>query len=368
MNKLLVDDSPLVFSPNLAATLNSSDAAIVLQQIHYWLVRKSGKLIDGVRWIYNRYSDWLEQFPWLTEWKLRKVMYQLRDAQIIKFEQKEVKQYKRRGWYTIDYETLNALYSSKCESTTHQNEKCPHIEVCTPHTSKEQKNSNTKELLTTNTHPTHPAAAIKKEFQEKKVSQAVMIGQTPQRTELVEVELVEVELEAEELLNLGEETCSAPAKHKEKLNLIDTVGIRLNAQLEGLVRNFTLESVKNAIAYYQQAKRTKEAKGQTINRPAGWLTDCLRQRWWETKSPEKTREEEEFSKWYEKAIAIGLVENLPISWLTQDRLGQFLVRQCKPGLFGAPYTLISWRELQHATTEFNQTEENTNNDDFEEFD
>lgn len=374
MNKLLIDESPLVFSPTLASTLNSCESAIILQQIHYWLVRKSGKVIDGVRWIYNRYSDWLEQFSWLTEWKLRKIMYKLRDAQILKFEQKEVKQYKRRGWYTIDYEKLDALYLLKCGHTTLRKEDNSHIEVCDPHTS-DTENSGTKELLTTSTHPPHPVAVIKKkclEYGNGEISQGVEVNQIPQTTELVEVELVKaeakVELEAGEPVNLGGDNYSAPAEQKEKLNLIKTVGIRLNAQLEVLVRKFTLENVKNAIAYYQQTKRTKEATGKTINRPAGWLTDCLRQRWGEPISPEKTQVEEEFSKWYEKAIASGLVENLPISWLSKDCSGQFLVRQCKPGLFGAPYTIIAWRELQHEITEQNQIEENTLHDDFEEFD
>lgn len=64
------------------------------------------------------------------------------------------------------------------------------------------------------------------------------------------------------------------------------------------------------------------------------------------------------------AIASGLVENVPIDWLSKDRYGQPLVRQRTPGLFGAPYKSIPWRDLLGATTEPAVTTEESNNDDF----
>lgn len=193
---------------------------------------------------------------------------------------------------------------------------------------------------TTNTHPPHPAAVLeKKREEEEENSQEVMNYQTPQSVD------EEVESEIQEPIDFGEDNFSARAEHEEKLDKIDDAGIRLNAQIKALVRDFTLEEVKNAIAYYRQTKRTKESKGQRIDRPAGWFTDCLRQRWWQTAPPEKTREEEEFEQWYEEAIASGLVEDVPISHLGKDQYGQLLVRQRKPGLFGMPYTPVPWREL-----------------------
>jgi hypothetical protein len=108
-----------------------------------------------------------------------------------------------------------------------------------------------------------------------------------------------------------------------------------------------LEEIKKAIAYYLQTKRTKESKGEKIDRPAGWLTDCLRQRWWQTaQEPEKTREQEEFEAWYAEAIASGIVEDIPLNYLSKDSYDQLLVRQRKPGLFGMPYTPVPWRELR----------------------
>jgi hypothetical protein len=193
----------------------------------------------------------------------------------------------------------------------------------------------------TDTHPPHPAAVFfKNSEEEEETSHEVMKCQAPQSVEK------EVELEPVELIDSGEDKFSARAEQSEKLDRIDEVGIRLNAQLEALVRDFTLVEVKQAIAYYLQTKRTKESKGQKIDRPAGWLTDCLRQRWWQTvQEPEKTRAQEEFEAWYAKAIASGIVEDVPVNYLSKDHYGQPLVRVPKPGLFGVPYTLVPWRDL-----------------------
>ncbi len=194
------------------------------------------------------------------------------------------------------------------------------------------------------------------------------------RVQKFTLELCPISESIQEEVELEEEVSSAPQgvdysepripEQERKLYLAEDCGIRVNAQLEALVRDFTLEEVKNATAYYRQTKRTKEAKGQKIDRPAGWLTNCLRESWWKTAEPEKTREQEEFETWYAQALASGLVENVPIDWLSKDRYGQPLVRQGTLGLFGAPYKSVPWRDLHGATTEPAVTTEESNNDDF----
>lgn len=374
-NKLLCTDKPLILSGSLAAALKSADAAIVLQQVHYWLSKKGGKIIDGVHWIHNTYEQWLEQFPWLTKWRIRKVFYSLRDTEILKFAQHDQHQYKRRGYYTIDYEKLNALQESMCEQHTHRSAKTQPIEMCNAHTSIEQENSLQKEFLTENTHPPHPAAASEEKIQEKEIQPEQMMTLTPQSAAVETVTETPTNSNQDEFFtSVDSEALSSnlQASQEAKLELINAAGIRLNVQLSALVQNFTLENIKNAIAYYQQTKENKERSGKTIKRPAGWLTDCLKHNWCNTKPQAQTKTETEFSNWYKNAIASGIVEDLPISWLTKDRNHDFLVRQRKPGLYGAPYTLISWRELQNQTPEPNQTKQNTKNpnpnDDFEEFD
>lgn len=127
--------------------------------------------------------------------------------------------------------------------------------------------------------------------------------QAPQRAEEnVEPEEEEVEPEQEE------EECSEPriAEHEQKLDLIEEAGIRLNAQLEALVRDFTLEALKNAIAYYRQTS-PHQGSERAEDRPTRRLAHRLESdsRWWKAAEPEKSREEEEFEKWYAEAIASG---------------------------------------------------------------
>lgn len=362
--KLLCTDKPRTMSGGLAALLKSADAALIMQQLHYWLIKKGGKIIDGIHWIYNTYEQWLDQMPWLSKWCLRKILYKLRDMGLVKFAQLDKHEYKRRGYYTIDYQKLEELASSSIGTLNllpHRSVECSHIDVQTTHTSLKQKNSFQEELPSNNTHPPHPVAASKKKEEEEENQQNVTKSETTEKT----VEEKE-QNQPKKHKNSDEDNFSARAEQQEKLDLIKSAEIRLNVQLAALVRKFTLENVKNAIAHYQQTKRQKAAQGKTIDRPAGWLTDCLRQNWWQQPT-KQTTEDTEFSNWYTQAIAAGIVEDVPISWLVKNRNNEYLVRLPIPGPGGAPYSLISWRELPFLTTQPDQTKENTNNnDDFEE--
>lgn len=103
---LLSTDGTLVLSSSLAEELGSAEAAIILQQVHYWLSKGCGKIIDGVRWIYNTYDGWQEQIPWLSKWKLRQVFYHLREEGYLKFIQPSDHGRDRTGYYSINYEML----------------------------------------------------------------------------------------------------------------------------------------------------------------------------------------------------------------------------------------------------------------------
>ena len=66
MSNLLLDDRPLVIQPKLIELLGDPTEAIILQQIHYWLV-KNINYKDGYSWVYNSIKDWNKQFRWLSE-------------------------------------------------------------------------------------------------------------------------------------------------------------------------------------------------------------------------------------------------------------------------------------------------------------
>jgi len=109
MSKLLIQEHPLQVLPTLA-TLIGLNEAIVVQQIHYWLSGKSGKMIDGRRWIYNGYKEWREQFPFWSDDTIVRAFKGAEKKGIILSRQE--KSFNRKKWYSLDYDTLDSLCPS----------------------------------------------------------------------------------------------------------------------------------------------------------------------------------------------------------------------------------------------------------------
>ncbi|HMA34749.1 MAG TPA: hypothetical protein VKY74_09760 [Chloroflexia bacterium] len=106
-SKLLVDESPLIVLPQLAAAIGLPEA-LMLQQIHYWL-RTAGKPRDGALWIYNSYAEWRVQLPFWTVSTLRRVLLHLRAQGLIRTATYNARPNDRTLWYTIDYAAVAAL-------------------------------------------------------------------------------------------------------------------------------------------------------------------------------------------------------------------------------------------------------------------
>jgi hypothetical protein len=109
---LLIDSYPLMFQPKLAM-LTSVNEAIVIQQLHYWLRQNEGKsdhYKDGRIWCWNTYEDWRKNnFPFWSDSTIKRVFAELeRRGLIIKGNYNKLG-LDRTGWYTIDYEALDAL-------------------------------------------------------------------------------------------------------------------------------------------------------------------------------------------------------------------------------------------------------------------
>jgi len=93
------------------ALLVGPDAALFLQQVHFWLsvyVNKDDKshYIQGRWWIWNSYPQWQKQIPWMTVKILRRITGELRELNLLKVM-------RGRGggplWYTVDYDVLKEL-------------------------------------------------------------------------------------------------------------------------------------------------------------------------------------------------------------------------------------------------------------------
>lgn len=130
----------------LAAEIGLNEA-IVLQQIHYWLTKESGRIINGVRWIYNSYKKWQEQIKFLSESAIRKAIARLEGLQLIRSERHDEKRWNQTKFYTINYDRLKALQLSICPIEVDRDSELEKVEVndCSS-SSTETTSENTSEI------------------------------------------------------------------------------------------------------------------------------------------------------------------------------------------------------------------------------
>jgi uncharacterized protein YbaR (Trm112 family) len=107
MSKLLLDETPLMVLPSLVAEVGLHEA-IVLQQLHYLITGKFGKIINGQRYIYKTYQQWqADYFPFWHVDTVRKTFRNIEKAGYVMAIQE--KSYYRQKLYTINYEKVDAM-------------------------------------------------------------------------------------------------------------------------------------------------------------------------------------------------------------------------------------------------------------------
>ncbi|MEH7523578.1 conserved phage C-terminal domain-containing protein [Bacillus sp. JJ1503] len=119
MSKLLINENPIMIIPSLALKMGLNEA-VVLQQIHYWLV-KSSHVMEGRKWIYNTYKEWHVQLPFWSESTIKRTIKSLENQGYLiaaNFNRSKMDQTK---WYSIDYEKLSELDGHN-EQPSDQNE------------------------------------------------------------------------------------------------------------------------------------------------------------------------------------------------------------------------------------------------------
>lgn len=107
-DNLLISEPPMLFEPSLAKELGSSDKALILQQLHYWLNR-SNNLHDGYRWVYNSIKDWHKQFSWIKERTLQNYFADLEKGGYIISGNFNKAKFDKTKWYRIDYDRLEKI-------------------------------------------------------------------------------------------------------------------------------------------------------------------------------------------------------------------------------------------------------------------
>ena len=102
MSKLLIKELPLMILPQLAKAIGLNEA-IVLQQLHYWLLTSPVER-DGMKWVFNTYEDWEKQFPFWSISTIGRVFRSLEEKKLTITKKFKRAGYDQTKWYTINYQ------------------------------------------------------------------------------------------------------------------------------------------------------------------------------------------------------------------------------------------------------------------------
>ncbi len=147
-NYFLFDEPPLIILPELAVKIGLNEA-IVLQQLHYWLI-KSTNIRDDKKWIYNSIREWQEQFPFWSVDTIRRALNRLINSGIVIKGEYSKTSFDKTTWYTINYDVLEeklgkgsakSIYA-KCINGCMQNAQ---MDVCKMHKPIPENNINIPE-------------------------------------------------------------------------------------------------------------------------------------------------------------------------------------------------------------------------------
>ena len=98
--KALIPEEPLLILPSLAQKIGLNEA-IVLQQIHHWIM-KSSHIYNGKKWIYSFYTNWQQtNFPFWSTKTIQRTIQNLEKIGIL-----ESGNFNKLKWYTINYEKI----------------------------------------------------------------------------------------------------------------------------------------------------------------------------------------------------------------------------------------------------------------------
>lgn len=119
MSSALINDYPITFLPHLAKAIGVNEA-LVLQQLHYWLVNHAEVQHEGKFWIYKTYEEWQEQdfFFWSVR-TVKSVFKSLTNLGLIESQKLSSNRHNRVNYYTINAEKL-AEISAICEAEFEQ--------------------------------------------------------------------------------------------------------------------------------------------------------------------------------------------------------------------------------------------------------
>ena len=283
------------FDMNIAAALGDFNAAVIVQQLHYWMQKEGvGVTIKGVKYVYNTFVDWVNsQFKWLSVWQFRKAMSLLRSLSIVKVIRYKSKEWNQTNYYHLDCDRLGEFINSQMAESIEISEMC----VSTPQDERNQtlemRDSNISYIETKNTNQKETtkqelsyyqktesisiAAALPKSALKEEVNQK---GNNPYSAKLTATLGQKKHKSEPNKSNPSEETNVAGVdyiintKWKALIPELDKVGIPINKTVINLLKLYPPQKVENAIALLKARKRDSH-----IPNLSGYFVSALKGDW-----------------------------------------------------------------------------------------
>jgi hypothetical protein len=312
MTSKTLETNSIPIPPHLAGLLKQAlgkagtgfDEGAFLQQLHYWTLNSAttGWIVDGVKWIYNSLKSWQQQFPWMSEYGLRKAIANLKKLGLIETAQHWISQYKRVMFYRIDYERLKIFAPDVCDLITTRCVNSDQFDVQSEHTTNTNTSSNTSLL---EQQPV-VVSEIKESFEEMNSLET----QSYKRVSEVEAETPGGDSPAP--ASSGNKLAVQGAKFPELMDAVaqaiaHPASSPLPTALKRAIAQFP-DRVQTAIDYlsHQQQKRQ-------IKNPVGYLYEAIVEGWnlvvpqATLASSAKQHVPDDFSEWFDQMKAQGLV-------------------------------------------------------------
>jgi hypothetical protein len=295
----------------IAAALGDINAAIIIQQLHYWMNKKEvGVIIEGVKYVYNTFVDWVnEQFSWLSVWQFRKAMSLLRSLSIVKVIRYKSKQWNQTNHYSLDYERLQewakaeSIEMVEMWSNTPQLENSQHLKMRDSDISLYESKTTTREVTAKQSAAAQTKKALKEEEIQKRVkssreSSTACNGQKNLKSGQAQSNTSEDETprQVDYIVNKD---------WSDLIPNLDDAGIPTNKTVINLLKMYTPEQVKGAITLFKSRKRDHH-----IPNPSGYFVAALKQNWGSKQIVNIESEGEidtatVFRHWYDLARELG---------------------------------------------------------------
>lgn len=118
MSKMLIDEQPLLFSPTLAKALGSTDAAVFLQQLHFWLGISQHRH-EGKTWVYNNIDQCIEMVRGTIKKRtLERIISDLKKRNLLIVKCLHSNKWDKTNYFTINYAKLHQIGSQDNSNTS----------------------------------------------------------------------------------------------------------------------------------------------------------------------------------------------------------------------------------------------------------